>query len=39
MNRNLLNFLADAGEWFLSYVEKNKGFERKLLKDWGKFNG
>jgi len=33
---SFFNFMADFGEWFLSYTEPKAGFQRKPFKEWGK---
>lgn len=30
------NFMADFGEWLLSYLEPKAGFTRKPFKQWGR---
>lgn len=34
--RSYLDFMADMGEWILSYLEPKSGFNRKPFKRWGR---
>jgi hypothetical protein len=34
----LFDFLADGGEWLLSYLSPKTGFARKPIKEWGIYN-